>query len=33
MAERNGNGLASYTAPSPNHSGQRAHPITKITPH
>ena len=25
--------LASYTAPSPNHSGQRTHPITKITPH
>ena len=25
--------LASYTAPSPNHSGRRTHPITKITPH
>ena len=25
--------LASYTALSPNHSGRRTHPITKITPH
>ena len=25
--------LASYVAPSPNHSGQRTHRITKITPH